>query len=199
MPSKAERTRQYIIEQAAPVLSRTGYVGTSMADLAKALGLTKGALYGNFKDKEDLAMASFNYTIRRVMAPLNQAVELEKDALPKLSAITNYYRTYYKKIMVGLGGCMLLSVTVDSQYHNPRLFARVMDVAAKLKQGIQNILEAGVASGEFKADLDCPRLAGRIYGQIQGGILLSASFQEGSYLTDMMDHLDDMIEREIVA
>lgn len=46
---KSERTRQFIIEKVAPIFNRKGYAGTSLSDLTEATGLTKGAIYGNFK------------------------------------------------------------------------------------------------------------------------------------------------------
>ncbi|HAE68223.1 MAG TPA: TetR/AcrR family transcriptional regulator, partial [Sphingobacterium sp.] len=53
--SKAEQTRQYIIEKTAPIFNKKGYFATSLSDITTATGLTKGSIYGNFKDKDDLA------------------------------------------------------------------------------------------------------------------------------------------------
>ena len=52
--SKAERTRQLIVQEAAVLFNQKGYAGTSMDDIMRATGLSKGGLYGNFKKKEDL-------------------------------------------------------------------------------------------------------------------------------------------------
>ena len=62
MPSKAQRTAQFIIEKAAPLFNTRGYAGTSMNDITRATGLTKGAIYGNFDNKEEIAIAAFNPT-----------------------------------------------------------------------------------------------------------------------------------------
>ena len=55
MLSKAERTSQHILETAAPVFNRLGYASTSMAEITKATGLTKGAIYGNFENKREIS------------------------------------------------------------------------------------------------------------------------------------------------
>ena len=55
---KAEETRNYIIEQAAPIFNMHGYYGTTMSQLTKAINMTKGAIYGNFKDKDEIALAA---------------------------------------------------------------------------------------------------------------------------------------------
>jgi len=68
MLTKAELTTQYIIETVAPIFNKNGYAATSMSDLTKATGLTKGAIYGNFKNKEDLAIASFKHNVKVIMS-----------------------------------------------------------------------------------------------------------------------------------
>ena len=72
MTTKAERTTQYIIETVAPIFNKLGYVGTSMSDLTEATGLTKGALYGNFENKEALAMSAFEYNSKRLLAAIDE-------------------------------------------------------------------------------------------------------------------------------
>ena len=59
--TKAERTRNFIIEKTAEIFNRKGYAGTSMSDITEATGLTKGSIYGNFENKEDVALAVFEY------------------------------------------------------------------------------------------------------------------------------------------
>ena len=62
--SKAEKTRAFIIEKSAPVFNIKGYAGTSLNDLMLATGLTKGSIYGNFKDKDDVALSVYRYSVR---------------------------------------------------------------------------------------------------------------------------------------
>jgi len=72
MSTKAERTTAYIIKTVAPVFNKHGYVGTSMSDLTEATGLTKGALYGNFENKEALALSSFEYNSKILLAAIDK-------------------------------------------------------------------------------------------------------------------------------
>ena len=61
--SKAGRTRQFIIETTAGIFNTKGYAGTSMSDITEATGLTKGSIYGNFGNKEDVALAVFDHKL----------------------------------------------------------------------------------------------------------------------------------------
>ena len=45
-------TKELILEEALKQFSEKGFVGTSMSDIAKPLGITKAALYKHFKSKQ---------------------------------------------------------------------------------------------------------------------------------------------------
>ena len=66
--SKADRTKQYIIEKTACIFNTKGYAGTSINDLIAATGLTKGSIYGNFENKDQVALAAFDYNFERLVA-----------------------------------------------------------------------------------------------------------------------------------
>ena len=53
-------TREHLLEAAASCSPATGYHGASLDEVAAAAGFTKGAVYSNFKSKEDLFLALFD-------------------------------------------------------------------------------------------------------------------------------------------
>ena len=53
---RSEKTKQLIIEKTASIFNKKGYTGTYLSDLTNATGLTKGSIYGNFKDKIEVAV-----------------------------------------------------------------------------------------------------------------------------------------------
>jgi AcrR family transcriptional regulator len=54
---KKAQTRERLIEAAARVFAEKGFASTSLDEVADAAGLTKGAVYSNFENKEDLVVA----------------------------------------------------------------------------------------------------------------------------------------------
>ncbi len=54
---KRARTRAALIEAAAAVIGEKGYDRTTLEDVAQRAGMSRGAIYGNFKDKEELFLA----------------------------------------------------------------------------------------------------------------------------------------------
>ena len=57
---RREMTRRHLMDAAATVFARDGFHGASLDDVAATAGFTKGAVYSNFKSKEDLFLAVFD-------------------------------------------------------------------------------------------------------------------------------------------
>ncbi|MCA1919526.1 MAG: TetR/AcrR family transcriptional regulator, partial [Flavobacterium piscis] len=79
--SKAERTKNFIIEKTAPLFNMKGYSGTSMSDITAATGLTKGSIYGNFENKDEVAIAAFKFNVKELQDIF--ASEIEKQSTYK--------------------------------------------------------------------------------------------------------------------
>ena len=58
--SKAEKTKQHIIEKTATLFNTKGYISTSLSDITQVTGLTKGSIYGNFENKDEVAIEAIN-------------------------------------------------------------------------------------------------------------------------------------------
>jgi AcrR family transcriptional regulator len=54
---KRDRTRATLLESARAVIREKGYARTTLEDVAKRAGMTTGAIYGNFKNREELFIA----------------------------------------------------------------------------------------------------------------------------------------------
>jgi len=65
---EAQATRSRILDTAELVFEQRGVSGTSLNEIAKAAGLTRGAIYWHFQNKADL----FNAMMDRATLPLEQ-------------------------------------------------------------------------------------------------------------------------------
>jgi len=68
--NKRERTRAALIQAAAEIIGEKGWDRTSLEDVASRAGMTRGAIYGNFKHREDLFLAVVRARWKPVMPPL---------------------------------------------------------------------------------------------------------------------------------
>ena len=55
-----QTTRELLLDAAAKVIARDGFQGARLADVAREAGLTTGAIYSNFRDKQELFLAAFD-------------------------------------------------------------------------------------------------------------------------------------------
>jgi len=196
MTTKAERTTAYIIETVAPIFNKHGYVGTSMSDLTEATGLTKGALYGNFENKEALALAAFEYNSVRLLQAIDEKLNTNGSAFKKLAMLTNFYR-HYDDFTNELGGCPVLNVGVDAQFNNPALAGAARETARTIEGKIALVLENGVNNNELKLPVTPLQFAKQLYTMIQGAIAMATITQDRKYLINTVAYLEVLIKKEI--
>jgi AcrR family transcriptional regulator len=82
---RALRTRESILRAAAEAFADHGFPGVTILDVAELTGVTKGAVYFHFTNKEALAVAVAEEFYRRLAAV---TVEIENVELPALQAVT---------------------------------------------------------------------------------------------------------------
>lgn len=87
--SNAEHTKQRIIETAAIIFNQNGYIGTSIADIVKSTGVHKGGIYKHFKNKDEIAVAAFDYSLGLIVAAAIDRVGKEETAIDRLIAFVN--------------------------------------------------------------------------------------------------------------
>jgi TetR/AcrR family transcriptional repressor of nem operon len=196
MTTKSSQTSLYILEKVAPIFNKQGYMGTSMKSITDAVGLTKGAIYGNFKNKEELAVKAFDFNVRKIIVQVAARTEVKNSPLEKLAAITDFYR-HYRDFTETSGGCPVLNIGVDANNQNERLLKRVHEVIRKLENSMADIIQGGIDCGEIKKDVEPKRYSKRLFAMIQGAVFMTFTLNDKSYIMDMMDHIDNMINLEL--
>lgn len=196
MTSKAELTKLHILETVAPIFNKNGYAATSMQDITKATGLTKGAIYGNFKNKEELAVSAFKFMVKRLLKKIGDHIELSNSPIQKLFLITDFYRNYYI-MSQEFGGCPVLNVGVDANNQNTLLLANVRSVIEKIQKQLADIIENGIVTKEIKSNINALQYAKRIDTMIQGAIFMTYTLDDEFYIKDTMNQIDQMIHIEL--
>jgi AcrR family transcriptional regulator len=198
MLTKAELTTQYILETVAPIFNKNGYAATSMSDITKATGLTKGAIYGNFENKEALAIAAFRFTVKNMMQRIAKHMERSNSPLQKLFLISDFYKGYYEYSKV-LGGCPVINIGVDANNQNTKLLQKVRVVIEKIQDQVANIIEEGIELGEISSEVNAMQYAKRIDSMIQGAVFMTYTMDDEFYMQDTMAQIDQMILKELKA
>ncbi|MGB5822290.1 MAG: TetR/AcrR family transcriptional regulator [Saonia sp.] len=196
MSTKAERTTAYIIETVAPIFNKHGYIGTSMSDLTDATGLTKGALYGNFENKEALALKSFEWNSKLLLEKIDEKLNVPGTALEKLFTLTDFYRQY-DVFSTEIGGCPVLNVGVDAQHNNTLLAAAARETVKTIEGKIALVLENGVNNKELRFPVTPLQFAKQLYTMLQGAVSMATITGDRKYLLNTVAYLDQLIQKEM--
>jgi AcrR family transcriptional regulator len=195
MSTKAERTTAFIIETVAPVFNKHGYIGTSMSDLTEATGLTKGALYGNFENKEALALSAFQYNSNKLLEKIEEKLSQGNTAMEKILILTGFYRNY-DAFTIDMGGCPILNVGVDAQHNNSLLSAAAKETIKTIEGKIALVFENGVNSGELRIPVTPLQFAKQLYTMIQGAVAMSTITNDRKYLINTVAYLEQLVKKE---
>lgn len=190
---KSARTRRFIIEKAAPIFNKKGYSGTSMFDLTEATGLTKGGIYGNFENKDEIAAAAFEYNSRHILDQIKVIVLSQKSSRDKLFAITGFYRQYLYEPELS-GGCPLLNTAVEADDMYPNLRERVLRSLDYIRRSFIYIINEGIEQGEFNENVNPGHYATVFLGLIEGGIMQMKIYNKSRFLTDCLLHIEQLVE-----
>ncbi|MDX2452170.1 TetR/AcrR family transcriptional regulator [Desulfosarcina sp.] len=189
---RSGRTRQLIIESAAPIFNKKGYAGTSMSDLTTATGLTKGSIYGNFKDKDDVAVHAFQHNIDLIFDFFSKELKAAGPTMDKLLAYPRGFRKIYRMIL-SYGGCPILNTAVEADDTHAVLRKMAVDVLAKWKKSIISLVEEGKTEGVIDMATNAKNMAEILIAIMEGGSVLSKVTGEESYILNAIDTAEKII------
>lgn len=190
--SKAERTKQFIIEKTAPIFNAKGYAGTSLNDMMAATGLTKGSIYGNFGNKDEVALAAFDHNIQRVFLLLKTKINKQETIIEKLKVYTETYSNFFDIPFLS-AGCPLLNTATEVDDTHPVLRDKVNEMIARWKNSLTNLLKKGIETKELKPDINIEEFVTVLVSLIEGGVMQAKVSGQITPLKITMQYLDKMI------
>ena len=163
---QSEQTQQRIIQAATELFARKGFYGTSIAHLAQAVGLTKGALYHHFENKDALFFAVIASMRDDWNREVGHAVVQGEGAITRLSILLDEHtRLLNKNDMF----CLVLSnLMAEMEEANPEYAAVIREIYEELTGFIERIIKKGQRTGELRSDLDARLFAFSIVGVLRG-------------------------------
>ncbi len=194
--NKAEKTREFIVEKTASVFNKKGYAGTSIADITEATGLTKGSIYGNFLNKDEVALAVFDYNLSRLNKGLDAALSGCSYSIDKLLKMAHFYKLQFKNTTIR-GGCPILNTAIDADDTHPELRERASNSIKSWKKMIEQIVKEGISQGEIKPTTVPTVFAIEFISIIEGGIMLSKTTGDVRMLNTCIKRVENIINTEL--
>ena len=194
--SKSEKTKSFIIETVAPIFNKNGYSAMSLSKITQATGLTKGAIYGHFENKEELALEAFRFSVRKVLKDLNIYINKETSPIKKLYNIASFYENYYD-YSKQFGGCPILNIGVDSNNQNTAIANLVRSYNTRILEQFSILIETGKQLKEIKSAVNSEIYAKRFFYMIEGAVYMSYIMKDGSFLNDLSLTIKQIIKQEL--
>ena len=192
--TKADKTRQHILEKTAPLFNRKGFHGTSLAELTEATGLTKGALYGNFQDKEDIALEAFQYSIAKVREVVKQELSGSLTCREQLTALLNFYSKYVFSPPIP-GGCPLLNTAIEVDDHRTSMRRVLVKELHHTIDFIKNLISQGIEKNEFRQDIDPAEIAYTFFCAVEGALMFSRVERSREPMDIIVQHCNKILDQ----
>ena len=169
--------------------ARFGYQATSIDRIAKAAGLTKGAIYYHFKDKEELLFEAVRNRVsqfeRRVTADIGSVTDAV-GALRRVAAVCLEHATKsnHRRLIVTL--------MVEALDTNARLSAQFRQMMHRFRAFLRSIIEVGQDQGVFRSDVSAITAAGVYAGAVMGAEI---QYYQDPEAMDLGEHLRTFLDQ----
>lgn len=170
MLTKAEKTKQFILETAAPLYNKKGISGVNIDDVLEETKLTKGCLYGHFENKDDLTVQVVDLMLKKVSDKMALAVLNAKTTKAKVAAFLDFYKDPINTYVSG--GCPIFNTAVEVDDNYPLLKQKVAALFRSGQEGLTAILKEGIEKGEYSSALDPVVFAFKLVACVEGGIVM---------------------------
>jgi AcrR family transcriptional regulator len=140
--------KQELAREAARLFAQKGYHGTSIGDLAKAMGVKKGSLYAHMEGKEDLLFE----TMREGARAFHGVLDAIPETLPATEKLRLALRGHLRLVSAQLE---VATVFVQEwKYLEGDRLEEIVEERRRYEERIRELFREGREHGELRSDLD---------------------------------------------
>lgn len=191
--TKSENTKRLIIEKTASVFNTKGYAGTSINDLMDATGLSKGCIYGNFQNKDEIALSVFDHNFGKVTQHMKERILATDSSIERLLVYPQTYKNYFRYPYLQ-AGCPILNTATEADDTHPKLKERAQKALDFWKTSIENQIKRGIERKEIKEDTDPTEFAIIMISMIEGAFMQAKVNSHMTELKIAMSFLEKLIK-----
>ena len=172
-----DQTRGLILDAAFQAIHRHGYQGMRLDDVVAATGLTKGALYHHFPNKQALGYAVVDEIIRSMVERLwLEPLASSDDPLQEIIGLVGHMDSIIGPDIVTLG-CPVNNLAQEMSPLDEGFRTRLDDLYQEWRSGIQGALERARESGSVRSDIDAHKVASFVLAAFAGCIGVAKNAQ----------------------
>ena len=164
---RSARSRNALLESAARNLSRYGYGNLVLENVAREAGYTRGAIYHQFKDKEDLTLAALAWANETWWREVAGPVERESDPVAALIVMARGHAVYCRRDIARVVIALRIEFS-DRDHPIGRAVERIFDsIVSRCAQ----LVAAGRKAGTIPAGPPVEAVALAVVGAVEGAVI----------------------------
>jgi AcrR family transcriptional regulator len=161
------RSRSALLESAARGLSRYGYGNLILERVASEAGYTRGALYHQFEDKEDLALAVLEWVNENWTREVGVPAAQEPDPVAELIALARGHAIFCRRDVARV--VMALRVEFSGQDHP--VGREIERISAAGVKRVARLVDAGRRDGSIPPGPPARAVAFAFWGALEGAVI----------------------------
>lgn len=194
---KGQITKEHIIRESAGLFNTKGYTGASLSEIIERCGIRKGGIYNHFENKDEIALAAFDYSFSQILSFLSKALENASNSKESLLAICNVYIDLIENDSLE-GGCPILNTAIESDDGHPFLKEKAQQAMKTFIEKLTMIIEKGIENKEFREDINTEEASTYIIAVIEGGVMLSKLFDDSKYIRHCSSNIIQFIDHQML-
>jgi AcrR family transcriptional regulator len=167
---RSARSRSALLEAAARGLSRYGYGHLRLEEVAREAGYTRGALYHQFKDKADLALAVIDWVDESWMREVGEPAARETDPVSELLALARGHADFCRRDVAGV----VMALRVEFSGHDHPVGRKLERIYGTGVERVTRLIRAGRREGSIPSGPPARTTALAFMGALEGTVIALA-------------------------
>jgi AcrR family transcriptional regulator len=167
---RRERSRSALLEAAARGLSRYGYGHLRLEEVAREAGYTRGALYHQFKDKADLALAVIDWVDENWMAEVGEPAKQEPDPVSELVALARGHAVFCRRDVARV----VMALRVEFSGNDHPVGREIQGIYETGIKRVARLVTAGRRDGSIPPGPPARTVAQAFMGALEGTVIAVA-------------------------
>jgi AcrR family transcriptional regulator len=164
---RRERSRSALLESAARGLSRYGYGNLNLERVASEAGYTRGALYHQFKDKEDLALAVLEWVDQSWMREVGVPAKQEPSPVAELIALARGHAVFCRRDVARV----VMALRVEFSGQDDPVGQRIERISHGAVKRVARLIDDGRRAGLIPSGPPARTVALAFWGALEGAVI----------------------------
>ena len=165
----AEQTKALILKVALNIFSEKSYEISTLNDIASAAGLTRGAIYWHFKDKNDILKELTTIHLVEFLNKLNFQLYIEgEDSLKTIKKLFDLYLEHFLDNESNMKFKKIIDGKMSFNENNPFVLEIFKEIIDKLLYDLNQTIIYGQGRNEIRKDIDATFLTTTIISLLMG-------------------------------